>query len=748
MTQQAETARALLRAGISVIPIGKNKVPAIPWKEFCNRLPTEEEVSSWFSTPQGIGRVCGAISGNLEVIDFDVDSEALDCPSSSELLTRWGEIIEGRQPGLLDRLTTIQTPRPGFHVTYRCFENVGGNQKLATFSKRGGGWKTVIETRGEGGYALCPGSPAHCHPLGGDLYRQAFGPPLTELQVITAKERENLLQAARSFCRKPPEPEVQERVSRTAPGTSPGEIFAARATWAEILEPHGLSLVSTDGSGVSYWRRAGSSNKWSASTGFGDSGLFYAFSPNCGVEPNRGYNKFSMFTHLNHSGDFEAAARDLAEKGFREELPSIDISSIVQRFEERKTRIQEPEAEFPQELFSCPGIIRGLIDYNLSTAFVPQPVLALSGAIAFMGALIGRKVTDWQGSRANVYIINLAGSGRGKEHARKVNKFAASEALAEDLIGEEMFASGAGLLRTVSENPSQLFQLDEVGRMLRELNNPRAGSHQSEIVSNLMKLFTSSGSMFMGSAYAEKSNKAPLVIDSPNCNVLGTTVPDSFFQALSVEGLTDGFLSRLMVFVGSEEAQPQRVDSSTVLDPQVVAMVKSWHQWSPDQAGGVWANAKEIPSTPEARALMWDFTLQAHNSGSNEVERALWSRASEKAHKLALIHACSESPITPEIGSDAAEWAIRLSSYLTSWIVRAASEKVFETVSERDSKRVEEILKSKALITSTEFYRKTRWLQTRERKAILSELIERDLVQAGSEGSGGRPRVVYSWIGD
>lgn len=70
-------ALAYLAKGLSVIPVvprGKN--PLIPWKEFQNRLATEEEVKEWFAKwpDANIGIITGKISG-ITVVDVEKDGE-------------------------------------------------------------------------------------------------------------------------------------------------------------------------------------------------------------------------------------------------------------------------------------------------------------------------------------------------------------------------------------------------------------------------------------------------------------------------------------------------------------------------------------------------------------------------------------------------------------------------------------------------------------------------------------------------
>lgn len=72
-----EEALAYLAKGLSVVPVvprGKN--PLIPWKEFQNRLATEEEVKEWFTKwpDSNIGIITGKISG-ITVVDVEKDGK-------------------------------------------------------------------------------------------------------------------------------------------------------------------------------------------------------------------------------------------------------------------------------------------------------------------------------------------------------------------------------------------------------------------------------------------------------------------------------------------------------------------------------------------------------------------------------------------------------------------------------------------------------------------------------------------------
>lgn len=169
-----EIARAYVSAGLCVLPIrgDGSKKPSLPtWKEFQRRRPTPRELATWFhpGSPVGIAVVCGAVSGGLEVLDFD----------DGDVFLEWAALVGAEAPGLLPRLTQVRTPAGGRHVYYRCPGLVKGNRKLA----RTAAGKALIETRGEGGYVLAPGCPPCCHPTGG-VYEHVAGPALTAVPLL------------------------------------------------------------------------------------------------------------------------------------------------------------------------------------------------------------------------------------------------------------------------------------------------------------------------------------------------------------------------------------------------------------------------------------------------------------------------------------------------------------------------------------------------------------------------------------
>ncbi|MCX6279019.1 MAG: hypothetical protein NT004_13135 [Bacteroidetes bacterium] len=66
-----DTAEEYLLANLSVIPVSKDKRATIKWEQY-QRIPIEiNECSRIFSNAYGIAIISGAVSGGLEVLDFD-----------------------------------------------------------------------------------------------------------------------------------------------------------------------------------------------------------------------------------------------------------------------------------------------------------------------------------------------------------------------------------------------------------------------------------------------------------------------------------------------------------------------------------------------------------------------------------------------------------------------------------------------------------------------------------------------------
>ncbi|WP_298868584.1 bifunctional DNA primase/polymerase [uncultured Gimesia sp.] len=402
------------------------------------------------------------------------------------------------------------------------------------------------------------------------------------------------------------------------------------------------------------------------------------------------------------------------------------VRGTGEQFVEKKKSLPDP-GPFPEELLNVPGFIGDVMKYNLDGAFKPQPVLALAAAITLIGTLTGRKISDRFGTRTNVYCLGVCKSGGGKERARQVNKGILFQSGAGELIGPEGLASHAGLVSAVEKQNCLLLQLDEIGRMIKTMGNAGGSPHLYNIATILMKLFTSSNSLYIGDAYADPDKSK--TIDQPHACLYGTTVPQSLYEGLTAENLTDGFLSRMMIFESTDhDPRPTEVAIYDV-PSSIKAFARTWFQFNP---GGNLSNEHPGPYIVEYDSEAEDIFQQldeiAYNERKtdNEMISSMWTRTVEKARKLALIYACSKNTQGPRVNMSAAEWACEVSQHLTRKIIFTASDWVAENLFDAMGKKVLRAIKAtgKKGITKSGLIGKTRGFRVRERDDIIATLKE------------------------
>jgi len=321
-TSVRDTAVRAHHAGLCAVPAAENgsKKPfgdGTPWKQYQSRRPTEAELDTWYGNRAGLGLVTGAISGGLTLLEFDDHPTYEEYKDAAQNLGL-GDLIERIEVGYLER-----TPSGGIHWFYHCPE-ISGSTKLARRTEPaanevdGDDIKTLIETKGEGGYAIIAPTHGRVHPSG--LSYVLLAGDVTTIPVITPDERRSLWDLAKSFDEMPAKvsPTDPQYESRDITGDRPGDEYNRTATWSDILRPHGWTLACERGD-MGYWRKPGwKRNKpgHSATANYAGSDLLYVFSTSTVFESERGYSKFVAYAILNNDGDYSVAARVLADKGY------------------------------------------------------------------------------------------------------------------------------------------------------------------------------------------------------------------------------------------------------------------------------------------------------------------------------------------------------------------------------------------------------------------------------------------------
>lgn len=357
--QLLEAARLWHDAGCSVWPSaqdGTKRPMGVEWKSrMRERAPVEQLEQFIFSGRTGIGLICGAISGNLEMLELE--AEATDSASLDKILH---ELDKRDLTWLWDELVyngySEHTPSGGLHMVYRVDGGtVPGNTKIARRPATAQELsinsddkiKTLSETRGEGGYVVVAPSHGTVHPTG-QPWTIYVGRP-GEVPTIKWTDRCALHEAVAAALDQMPQQEwvrPTQAPQRPLDGSRPGDDFQLRVTWEEILEPHGWRVHHRT-IAETFWTRPGKkrTDGWSASTGLMGSGRddrLYVWSSSTVFNTERPYNKFSAYALLEHGGDFGAAARELGRRGYGDQSSRMAAGGSVPM-----EHVPHPDAQAP-----------------------------------------------------------------------------------------------------------------------------------------------------------------------------------------------------------------------------------------------------------------------------------------------------------------------------------------------------------------------------------------------------------------
>ena len=645
-----EAARQLYATGIVVLPALKaQKRPVGAWKKWTKTAPSFDEVFRPGLKFDAICVVCGAVSGGLEIIDFDQRAAKFD---------EWSKLV-----GDVSKFAVETTQSGGKHLAFRS-DCCAGNQKLANNASG-----VTVETRGEGG--ICLIAPTDGYKLvGGDWLN---------VPTLDASERDSLLNAARSLN------EVTLTTSASRPQVPPtptsGETTAdfLRANpqiVRDALTRSGWKFLRVEGD-YEYWQRPNQQVDGKPGGSFCPStGNFHCFSSNASpltVEKN--YTPLQLVATLEYRGDVSAASRaysrykpstrisridcfnpfDVPEDGVR--LAATWASDQREREPNPPRGSANPDptpARWPKELLECGGLIQEFQDLANEHAFLLQPEGAFLSAFATVSYLIGRSVAiSVKGNLTtpNVYALFLAPSGTGKEAVRRVGVKAAQIYEPSESVPES-FASVQALQNIIARRKKILWLHDEFGRDLKVMASDRTNSNVTNIITEVLKLYTSADSRaYLPKMVAQEAKgvKKPTPVDRPSLTIFATGNPREFFEAASEALLTNGYLARLTTVVGRSEPEEREISYEEAREakpfeiyPALRARIEDWNLKERRTTDGF----ELVDYTSDAYVALKDFGVEVAEEKKNFVDASdgvqeFLSRLIAKAWKYALIFTAS-----------------------------------------------------------------------------------------------------------
>lgn len=431
------------------------------------------------------------------------------------------------------------------------------------------------------------------------------------------------------------------------------------------------------------------------------------------------------------------------------------VAAVLLNSHQRKIsdtlKVTKPKTIDAPEMLPPSGLIRDIADYILSTSIRPQPRMAVAAATAFVSALAGRKYRTETGLMSNLYITALAQSGHGKDHARKVINKLATLAHADDYMGGDSIASGQAVVSALSRHPSKLFMIDEFGKFLGALTGQKAAPHQRDIITKLMVLYSSAGSIYRGTEYADQKERPREDIVNPNACVYGTSVPENFWGALSSAEGGDGTMSRLIVVnTGSQRPSRQRpalVDPPASLIHSVQELAThtvSTGNLAKTTPSTLDQQSQTVPMTDAVFCAWEDLDDDMTENMKDAISASIYSRVAENAAKLAMVYAISKDHHSPVIDPEAFSWGRELSLWSANTLMHNIGRNVADNQQEASHKKVLNIIKDAGTISRRDLLRRCRFLRKRELEEIIGSAMEAgDVTVENVKNPNGSQSTVY-----
>jgi hypothetical protein len=677
-----EVAKSYLKAGFSVIPVKADgtKTPVCRWQRFQGIHMTDEEVKVHFMEGGAApGIVGGWISGGLTIIDID----------DPLVVQPYLSVVEEMAPGLLGRLPKVKTPRDGggLHIYFRC-QSFGGSEVLAR-GFRDGEKKVLIETRGEGSYAIAPSPELGAHPsrrpyvVEGDV-------AIEDTPMIDEEGREALFLAASSLdeyqedgkSHEPERPILEERDLR------PGDDYALSGPdFATLLEPAGWTISRETQKGI-LWCKPGRSNDCHATTGYckGKDGrpLFKVFSTNASPFDAKAYDRFHVLTLLRFEGDYSKAASWLSKEGYGQKIETARVPWPKEPQEDPETT----QAHWP--------IMESLAYHGIAGDFVrltePQteadPVNLLITFLTIAGNHLGRKPAYRIEStlhRMNLFSVIVAASGEGRkgtgsDRVLRLFEHMDGGAYLKTCVGTNL-SSGEGVIARLS--PPR----DQDGNLIPDAaeRDPRFLIQNSEFASTLRVMKREGNQLSQvlrqgwdGSGLEVLTKKDPLKVDNHHISLVGHITPVEIRRELTEIDKGSGTANRILWIMSRRSKSLPLGGASLELEYKDMA-----RKLKPilEKAGKIPIISLSTTAEDAWIPIYEDLTRSREDLG--EITASILSRAAPQCLRVASIYALLDgTPKIEPIHLKAAHAIIRYveASVRYIWSGRSDREKLFHFI--------------------------------------------------------------------
>lgn len=409
------------------------------------------------------------------------------------------------------------------------------------------------------------------------------------------------------------------------------------------------------------------------------------------------------------------------------------------------------------------GILGDITDYYHATSGNRQNGFAIQTALAITSIILGRSYKTSLENFTPLYLLNVAKSGTGKEHAKTVTEKILYQVGLAYLIAGDGYTSAGAVFSTLLDRPKHISVIDEFGRYLEAGRDMGKGNaHQREANTKLMEAISRCDKVIRPPSYSSMTLKKEAAdaiknrqVYNPSITLLTMTTPETLFKSLDMGAIKDGFFNRFIVSISDAERAIRHHKPPIDVPDRIINWVNQI----------LARNDKVHTASEPASPITLEFSNEAYQMQMenqqytnvelpNELEKfgmgELSGRSNEMAMKISLICALARDPHTDVISGDDMKWAI---SYVNQ-ALQTTIERLKVTLShsgfEADKKEILADLRERKDkgITWAEMMKTPPYSQHKPKdlKDIMQALKDANL--AGDEPyiTGGKGRPTIKWI--
>lgn len=697
-----------LQQGYNVIPDkAKSKIPAIlGWNEFSKKRPSLEEINQWCEIKDSnISIMFGELSG---IVGLDLDT------NDENILSQISHLLPASPVERIGSKGYVRFFKYSGEVSQEVFENYV--DPIDNVSKK----RVILELLSTGKKCTIPPS---IHPSG-KVYTWTNQPLLEIDKESLPILPSNLLNIIAEKLKLQQNSFIDSYKVSSGRNSSLGKYCAELISQQNDIESSVTKLIEFDKT-TNNDPLFSDGNEFKTSLSVINAGKFY----------------FNYLESINIKRKKENLLPELPVK-----LLQNDIK-VVESLLNNKVK----------DLPKVNGILKQLVDYILARSYVEQPTLSLASSLVTLGTLISRKMV-FQGVTPNLYILNIAESGSGKDSVQQAAKTLLKAAKMQNLIGASQYPSEASIIAFLAQQPVRLDIIDEASSFLKAASSGGA-PYQSGIGDTLCELYTSANEHYLGKVLAAEGGKRVGQCYRPHLNILCSTTFRGISEGISHSTLEKGLFARFLTFFGDDSKPAKRIKSPVFIPEDLKRKLEYWGAWqNPKATGNIAENRPpyDIGIDKEADDLLDSYFNKLDDikckTTKDTVSKPIVARLYQQMLKIIMLSAVSNTDEgkLPKVTIQDVEFGYELIQFFYSQI----NEFIENTLHDNDrSRNVNKILylikkSGKEGISNIDLLKQSKSIRPQERQEIVRDLYETQMITKKESIINNTVIHMFYYIGD